>query len=101
MRGVVEGIQSQGEDEEIAYKIDVSNWGDNPSNVVVMAYLMPSCTSDVTESVLPVNTPSVSGNEITLSPLKNLAINKTYRIEVKFNIGSNIFECWFKVACEQ
>ena len=100
-REVVEGVQRQGEEEQIAYKIDVSNWGDNPTNVSAKAYALPYCSADITESVMPTNTPSVSGNVITLSPLKGLIAGRMYRIEVKFKIGSNVLECWFKVACEQ
>ena len=96
---VTEGLQEQSADEEIPYQIDVSNWGSNPTSPSVKAYIIDSGL-EVTSTVYPTNTPTVSDNVITLSVLKDLDVGVTYRIEVQFNIGSTIFECYFRVYCD-
>jgi hypothetical protein len=95
---VVEGLQEQTSSEEVIYSITTTNFGSSPSSVTAAAYEVGPET-DVTTTVFPTNSPSVVGNVITLSPLKLLTKGKTYRIEVKFTSGSNIFECYFRVKC--
>ena len=95
---VIEGIQQQSATEEIVYSITTTNWGSAPTTPVVIAYDMDTGT-DVTATVFPTNTPTVAGDVITLSLLKALTRNRTYRIEVKFTSGGSIFECFFKVRC--
>ena len=96
---VVEGLQEQSSDEEIPYQVDVSNWGSNPTGLSAVAYVHDS-NVDVTSTVFPTNSPSVSGNVITLSALKDLTIGQTYRIEVLFTIDPAVFECYFVVYCD-
>lgn len=96
---VVEGIQEQSASEEITYSITTTNWGSSPSSVSAVAYEEGNTTA-VTSIVFPVNSPSVNGDIITLSALKALTRGKTYRIEVKFTSGGNIFECYFRVKCK-
>jgi len=98
-REVTEGIQEQGCDEEIAYLITTTNWGSNPTSPSVEVFRDPGNAVAITETVMPTNSPTVDGDTITLSPLKNLSTGVVYRIEVKFSISSNVFECYFKVKC--
>ena len=97
--GVSEGTLPQGADEEIIYKITTTNWGTSPSTVSAIAVDETTDTT-VTTTVFPANSPTTSGDVITLSPLKSLTKNHLYRVEVKFTANSNIFECFFKVLCE-
>lgn len=83
--------------EEISYKIDTTNWGGSPTNVAVKAYLRGN---DVTDTVFPTNDPSVSGDDINLSPLKNLSGGVTYEIRVQFTSGGNILKKTMCVACD-
>lgn len=98
-REVDEGLQYQGEDEEIAYSVDVSNVGDSPTSPSVV--VKDAYGQDVTSTVMPTNTPSVSGNVITLSKLKNLVPGVEYRVEVKFTISGSIFEHYFRVKGQE
>jgi hypothetical protein len=93
---VTEGPLYQGEDEIIAYTLDVSNIGDDPTAVVVVVKDMYAA-ADVTDEVMPTNSPTVEGNVITLSPLRDLTRNRTYRVEVQFVSGGNTFEPYFVV----
>lgn len=95
---VVEGVQEQTSTEEIIFSITTTNWGSTPSSVSVVAY-QEGLETDVTTTVFPTNSPSVIGDIITLSPLKALTKGYTYRIEIKFTSGGNIFEPYFRVKC--
>ena len=100
IREVKEGTQYQGADEELAYQITTTNWGSSPSSTAVKAYDENNADDDVTSTVFPTNSPSESGDVITLSPLKSMTIGHSYRIEVKFTDGdSNIWELFFIVKC--
>lgn len=94
---VKEGTRQQGAEESVTYDVTTTGWGSNPTNVSVKAY--DSGNADVTSTVFPTNTPSISGDVITLSPLKSLTESIKYRVEVKFDIGDDTYECFFCVAC--
>jgi hypothetical protein len=95
---VVEGTQEQSTDEQIPWSIDTTQWGDDPTSPTAVA--VDEYTDEtVTSTVFPTNSPSVSDNVITLSPLKSLTKGHTYRIEVKFTISTTVWECYFKVKC--
>lgn len=95
-REVAEGKQYQGEDEIISYTLDVSAIGSSPSSVSVAVKEAFSGTV-VTGDVMPTNSPSVSGNVITLSPLRDLTATVLYRVEVKYTISGNVLESYFYV----
>ena len=92
--------KEQGVDEEIVYTVDVSNVGSSPTSVGVDVFLMNSPTTSVKATVMPSGSPSVVGNVITLPALKLLTANNTYRVEVKYTIGSSVVENYFHVMAE-
>lgn len=98
IREVVQGSQSQGEDEQIVYTIDTANWGGTPTSPAVV--VKKSDGTDVTATVMPTNSPSVSDDVITLSTLKLLTAGIVYRVEIKFTSGGNVLECYFHVSAE-
>jgi hypothetical protein len=96
---VAEGLMEQSADEELCYTISVANWtSSTPSAATAVAY-DETTGSTVTGTVFPDNEPTISTTTITLSPLKSLTKGHTYRIEVKFVVGSNTWECYFRVEC--
>jgi hypothetical protein len=95
---VLEGLQEQSSDEQIAYSITTTNWTATPAGATAAAY-NDLTNEDVTTTVFPANSPTILGDVITLSLLRNLSKNNIYRIEVKFTSGGNTFECYFKVRC--
>ena len=97
---VVEGMQYQTSDEEMVYTITTTNVASSPSSPAVVAYDEGNETA-VTTTVFPTNTPSAATDTITLSPLKSLTKGHVYRIEVKFTVGSSIYERYFRVTCER
>jgi len=96
-REVVEGVQQQGVDEEIRWSINWAAWGIPSSPVVVVK----TGADDVTATVMPTNSPIVSGTEVILSPLLNLTAGLLYRIEVLATVGGNVLENYFYVIGQE
>jgi hypothetical protein len=102
LRGVFQGTQTQGVDERIAYTITTTNWGSTPTSVSVVVYdVTGGARTNVTATVMPTNAPGVVGDVITLSLLRALTADHTYRVEVQFTASGNLFECFFLVRAEQ
>ena len=100
IRDVVEGVQHQGVDEKIAYKITTTPWASTPVIVDVMAYdITDGDRTDVTLTLLT-GAASVLGDVITTPIVQPLAVDKLYRIEVKFTSGGNTLEFFFVVKSE-
>ena len=96
---IAEGTQFQTSDERQAYTITTTNWVSTPTSPSVTAYDEGANDKDVTSTVYPTNSPSVSSDVISLSLLRALTRGHTYRIEVQFTVGSSIYECFFRVKC--
>ncbi|KKN56929.1 hypothetical protein LCGC14_0567210 [marine sediment metagenome] len=96
---VAEGLQYMSADERLAHQITTTHWVSSPTSPAVVAY-DENDGSDVTSTVYPTNSPFVNGDVISLSLLRDLSVGHAYRIEVKFTVGSNIYECYFRVKCE-
>ena len=95
---VAEGVRHQSSDEKLPYQITTTVLVSGPTSPSVVAYDENDGT-DVTSTVYPTNSPSANGDVITLSLLRDLTIGHTYRIEVKFLVGTSIYECYFRVQC--
>ena len=96
---VAEGVQYQKEGEQIAHSVTTTNWVSPPANPDVTAYDETAGNTDVTATVYPANAPGVGGDIITLSLLRNLTKNHTYRVEIEFTSGGNTYVCYFRVIC--
>lgn len=88
-RHVQESPLTQGEDEIINYVLDTTPWGGIPTNVSVVVFDITNADEkiewvNVTSTVMPINNPTVSGDDITFSPLKLLTDARVYRMEMKF-----------------
>lgn len=100
IREVQEGIQYQGEDETIVYTIDVSNVGDGPTSPILTVKDETADFADVTATVGN-GTPTVDGNIITLPAIHDLTAEKFYRCEVKFDLGGNELEHYFRIRAQR
>ena len=99
-REFIQGRQVQGEDERIAYRVSTTPWGSAPTSVVVVVKDVRASYADVTATNMT-GSPSVVGDLITLPILHSLIAGKTYRIEVKFTSGGNVFEAYGHVQAER
>jgi len=96
-REVIEGPQYQGEDEEIVYTIDISEWGSSPSGVTVKVY--DEDGADVTTTVTS-GSSSTTTTTITLPTIKSLTAGTQYRVEIKFTAGGQVLEAYFVIIAE-
>jgi len=95
---VTEGIRFQTSDETRVYTITTTNLVSAPTSPTAIVY-DESVDADVTSTVMPSGSHSAAGDVITLKPLTSLTKGHSYRVEVKFTVGSNIFERYFRVGC--
>jgi hypothetical protein len=98
-REVIEGFQYQGVDESIAYAITSTPWASSPSISTVVVKRL-SDGSDVSATVMPAGSNTVSGDVMTLKPLTALTAEEKYKVEVKFTAEGNTLECYFFVQAE-
>lgn len=94
---VAEGLLEQTSDEKVAYKITTTNLISNPTSPTVVAYDVAT-NEDVTADVGAL-TASASGDDITTSLVQSLKVGRTYRIEVKFSVGSIVREGYIRIYC--
>jgi len=101
-RQIIESPVFQGVDEIIAYTLDTVEWGGTPTSPSVTVFdITGDAYNDVTATVMPSNSPTVTDDVITLSALKLLAANRQYRVEVKFVISGNTMEAFAIVNGER
>jgi len=101
-REVVESPMPQGIDELVAYTLDTAQWGGTPTSPsVVVLDITSDAFTDVTSTVMPTNSPTVSDDIITLSALKELTAGSKYRVEIKFTVSGNVFEAYGIVTGER
>lgn len=96
-REVVQSPMEQGANEIITYTLTTTPWGTSPTTditVTVLDVTAGTTDGDVTSTVMPTNTPSPSGDVITLSPLKLLTDGHKYRVQVKFICSGNTFDAY-------
>ena len=98
-REVIEGIQTQGEDEKVTYQITSTPWGASPSNTSMV--VKDDDGTDVTDDVTS-GSMGGSGDVITLKPIDSLTEGTRYRVEVQFTAGGGApFEVYFFIDCEE
>jgi len=93
---IIETGLKQGADEEIAYTLTTTPWGDSPSSVSVTAYDMSDSFAVVTDDILE-GDPSSDTTSITTPVVLDLVAGHKYRIEIMFTTGGNILECYFEL----
>ena len=100
-REVVEGTRYQGAAEVVTYTITTTNWISDPTSPTITVYQIdPDMTeTDVTDEVTS-GSASVSGDIITLPVIQTLTAGTRYRVEVKFVVSAQTFECYFYIEAE-
>ena len=100
-RAVQESPIVQGEDEIITYDLTTTPWGSSPTNVTVKVYdITDGAETDVTTTIIPTGEASVSGDVITLPPLRAMTVGHRYRAEIKFTAGGNTLEAYCIIEAE-
>ena len=110
-REIREGRQVQGEEEQVAYRLDTANWSadpdtpSTPSAVVVKIFSVTEVAGvmtyiDTSAANLD-GAASVATRYITLPVVKVLVAATLYRVEVKFTLEGNIFEAYAYIKAEK
>lgn len=88
------GRQQQGVRERITWEVDVSEWGDDPTDPAVLVTLNgEDVTADVVDGVA-----AVSGNIWSVTVNKNvLQAGKLYTLYAQFAIDGNELEAMFEI----
>jgi len=91
----ITGPPPQGVDEAIAYQVECTP----PATAVigVTVYDETDAGADVTATVMPAGTASISGGNITLPLLQDLTAEHLYRVEAQYSDGTSILEPYFLV----
>lgn len=98
-REVAEEQQTQGVDEEVFYTLDVTKWGDGPSNASIVVKDESDEYRDVTSEV-STGSATISSNVITLPVIKSLLEDHMYRVEILFTLGGNKLEAFLPILGE-
>lgn len=96
-REVMEGVQTQGANEAIAYRVSCS-----PAAVSVLAVSVFDLTgmrTDVTATMMSSGSAAINGATITLPLLRNLREGRLYEVAVRYSDGVNVVEPFFRVLC--
>lgn len=99
-REVIESPLLQGTDEQIAYQLTTTPWGGTPTSVAVTCYDITTGTRTDVSSTNLTGSATVAGDVITCPILKSLTAGSTYRLEIKFTSGGNIWEAYAAVRAE-
>lgn len=95
-RDVIEGLQSQGANEEIQYSITPV-----PVPVSVVSVTVRDLTTDtvVTPTVMPAGSAVISSGAIVLPILKALTAGHLYEIAIIYSDGTSKIEPLIRVLC--
>ena len=96
-RRVLEGTQTQGQDEAIQYRL---NCTPPAASVIAVTVWDETTVEDVTADVTT-GAATVSGGAITLPLLSGLTARHIYRVEVRYSDGTNTLEPYFQVQAER
>lgn len=97
MREVIEGLQTQGPNEEIFYRLTVE-----PAAVSVVSVTVRDNTTglDVTSTVMPSGSATVSDGAIILPALKALTDGHLYEVAPLYSDGQSKIEPIIRVLCK-
>jgi len=96
-REITDGQQVQGVDEKIYYQLITTPWGGSPAAPVITGFKKDASGAwvDVTATIFPINTPSVSGDNLVLPRLEGLVEGGEYRIEMRWtHPGGSLIEAY-------
>lgn len=99
IREVAEGPQYQGEDEQIAWGIDITEWGSSPTGISVV--VKDEDGNDVTSTVTTGSPSAVDSTTIKTPVIHSLTAGTQYRVEVLFTVDTQILECYFILIAEE
>lgn len=88
----------QGANESIAYALDVSRWGSEPTAVTVVVY--DQAGTNVTSTVTTGSPIVQTGTLIYLPTIYHLTAGIEYRVVIKFTVGGHTIDCYGYIRAE-
>jgi len=92
--------QAAGSTATRTYTYDTSANG-TPTNPAVQVYATSDLSTSVKATVMPAGSPSVTDDIITLPPLTALTAGVSYRVDITYTIGANVYIDYFIVNAER
>ena len=100
---VVEGVQEQTTNEQIAYGVDCGDYPGTPTSVIsVTAWDIsdPHLPLDVSEMVLN-GTPSITSSTVVTPAVASLTAGRRYRVRMVYaSNDNNRYETYFDIECK-
>ena len=93
---VIEGLQHQGVNESISYKVTTTNWGGSPSATNHDIFDEDDLATSLKSSLMP-GASTVVDDNVVLPKLDGITAGKIYIIFVSFTSGGNGLEGFFRV----
>ena len=84
----------QGANEQVAYRLTTTPWGSNPTNPVCHVMVEGGLHDS---KLITTTTCTVVGDVITTGRVQNLLEKTNYKIRIRFNIGTDVFEAYGKI----
>ena len=88
---------TQGEDEKLAYTLTTTPWEASPTSPVTT---IKDRDGNADSNLLSTSVTTASGDVITTPLVQNLVAGNTYKMEIKWTVGSNIWEAWGEIKAE-
>lgn len=114
IREIKEGIQGQGASEEVTYTITIpTTWGTPTGTPTVKGYTcsggrldnhqyVGGTVTDVTSTIFPAGTASVSSQDITIPECKSLTFGVLYLVSILFDTSEgDKLEAYFFIEGER
>ena len=92
-------LRIQGAGEIRIYVIDVSSRASGPATPVITKVVDLTTGTDVKTTVMPTGSPTISGDNFTMPPMKLLTVGRTYRVHFTYIKSSETFESTIVVKC--
>jgi hypothetical protein len=99
-RRVTQPPLPQGVEEKLPYIVDTTRWDSGPptSPVVTLWDITGDARTEVAAKLQ--GSPAVDGMEITTPLVKDLEVDHLYRLEIKWNVDSKVYETWAELVGE-
>lgn len=95
-REIEQSPVDQGIREIVIYTLNTTPWGGSPASPEIYVTDITDLETDVdvADEVMPINDPQIDEDTIMLSPLKDLALDSRYRIDILWTSAGNTFNAY-------
>lgn len=88
----------QGSNERVAYELATGPWGGSPG--INATSTIEVKDGNATSIFISTSVATVSGDDITSGTVQSLIAGADYTLRIRFSIGSNRFEAYGEIECD-